>query len=176
MKHSLFAVGALCIIALVGVGIFFLLKSDPEEVHEVLPPEYVTAPNFVLPGTSGKEVVLSEVDADIRIVNFWASWSPYSKTELPALVRIKKEFAEHVEVIALNRDTTPEDGRTFLTSLNLGDDLLFAYDAKDEYFKEVEGFAMPETLFVDRDGNILVHVHGPMTEEVMRAHLTEILY
>jgi len=132
-------------------------------------------PDFSLPDATGRQVVLSQVDAPLKIVNFWASWSPYSREELPALARLQQEYKGQVAVVALNRDTVPADGRAFLASLGLGDALVFAYDANDEYFKEVGGYNMPETMFVDRNGMILAHIHGPMEYNTMKAHVDRLL-
>ncbi len=134
-----------------------------------------TMPDFSLPNAQGAPVVFSKVHAKVRVVTFWASWSPYSREELPALVRLKKEFAPNVEVVALDRDTTPADGQAFLASLSLGDELLFAYDAHDAYFKQVGGYNMPETVFVDERGVVRAHIHGPMSYDGMAAEVRTLL-
>jgi thiol-disulfide isomerase/thioredoxin len=145
--------------------------------HEA-PPEAagpVQVPDFSYPDESGRPVVLSQIRADVRVVNFWASWSPYSKDELPALVALKREFGDRVAVIALNRDTYSADGRAFLESLGLEDELVFAYDQDDSYFVSVGGYNMPETIFLGEDEEVLHHVHGPMTLDAMRTQVTRLL-
>jgi len=132
-------------------------------------------PEVTLPDVHGIPVTLSSVQADVRVVNFWASWSPYSRDELPALARIKKKFGDRVAVLAVNRDTNPNDGKAFYSSLGLGDDVVAVFDQADTYFKEVGGYNMPETLFVDREGGILLHTHGPMTEKEIDEALTVLL-
>ena len=131
--------------------------------------------DFTFPDRTGTPVAFDDVDARIRVINFWASWSPYSKTELPALAEIKKTYGEEVDVVALNRDANPEEGKVFFDSLEVGDELIELYDQGDELYREVGGYAMPETIFVDRKGRVLTHVHGPMGYDEMKATLERLL-
>ncbi len=167
-KHLVFGV-------LAGAGLaagFYLFV-----VHDILldptpqaPEEWVTyLPDFSFPNERGEEVVFAKIQAPVRIVNFWASWSPYSREEIPALAALKREFGDRVEVVALNRDKNPADGRTFLEEIGLSSEITFAYDSEDTYFRRVGGYNMPETVFVGPNGEVLAHVHGPMDLEVMRA-------
>ncbi len=128
---------------------------------------FSSAPEFNLPDSLGNNITLSEVGGEIKVVNFWASWSPYSADELSALVRLKNEYGDRLAIVALNRDVISEEGKAFLESLDLGSSLIFVYDKNDEYFNKVDGYAMPETLFLNKDGDILIHKHGPMSYDEM---------
>lgn len=169
VRHALVALVLLCVVG----GVVFMLSHTREEVSTGPTATYV--PDFSFPDARGAPVVLTDIKAEVRVINFWASWSPYSKDELPALVTLKREFGDRIAIVALNRDTTPSDGRAFLASLGLGEDLLFAYDREDGYFKEVGGYNMPETIFVGPEGEVLHHVHGPMELESMKRVVGELL-
>jgi|GEM_PF-2908290 len=154
------------------------LYFDMQEAVQQVPPasmEAAVVPDFTLPDASGNDVVLSKVAARVRVVNFWASWSPYSRNELAALARLKHAYGSDIEVVALDRDKTPAEGRAFIASLDLGPGLIFVYDHDDTYYRKVGGYNMPETLFIDTDGSVLMHVHGPMSEESMQAELDQLL-
>jgi len=170
-RPHVLALGAVLVGIIVAVGFFGVQRQETVIAPEGAP----QIPDFEFPDADGNPVRLADVEATIRIVNFWASWSPYSKDELPALSRIQESYGDTVAVIALNRDTDPTEGRAFLESLKLEKPPLFAYDAGDTYFKKVGGFNMPETVFVDKKGNVLKHVHGPMTEEEIRTQLDQFL-
>ena len=132
-------------------------------------------PGFSFPDAGGLDVVLSDIQADLRLVHFWASWSPYSADDLITLSRLQGEFGQRVAVIALNRDTNPQEGKAYLAGLGISDSVIFAYDKEDSYFKEVGGYNMPETLFVAPDDTILLHIRGPMPYDVAREHITALL-
>lgn len=146
-------------------GIFF--KDSEEGV--------VKAPNFVLPDALGNMVSLEDIDSEVVVINFWASWSPYAKDELPALVALKKEYGSDITIVGLNRDYNPKEGQAFLESLSLGEDLVFVYDTNDEYYKKVSGYAMPETIFLNEKGDIVAQIHGPATFEQMKEQVSIIL-
>jgi thiol-disulfide isomerase/thioredoxin len=152
------------------VALFFWLRGEEQEPAVVVAP---TVPDFVFPDAQGNPVALADVQAELRVITFWASWSPYSRDELPTLARVKEAYGDRIAVVALNRDTNSAEGRAFLEAIGLADELIFAYDRDDTYYKEVGGFNMPETVFVDTEGRILHHTHGPMTEEAMRAVIEE---
>jgi len=166
------AVLAVVFLALCTSVYVFLQKQKTQDAPVE---EYAQVPDFTLPDASGSMVSLHDSHGKVTIVNFWASWSPYSKDELTSFVRLKKEFGDDVVIIALNRDNNPADGVLFLGSLQLGDDLLFVYDKNDEYFKKIQGFAVPETLFLIGNEDIFYQKHGPITYDEMREQVVAIL-
>jgi len=174
MYRFRFVIGGALVVLVIGglvlLYISFLRDSNDSEESALL-----QAPDFSLPDASGKSISLETLEGDVRVLTFWASWSPYSRDELTSLGKLKEEYGDKVSVAALNRDTNPADGRAYLESLGLGEVLVFVYDQQDEYFKEVNGYAMPETLFLDADAKIVAHQHGPMTYEEMRAQIDSML-
>jgi len=48
-------------------------------------------------------------------------------------------------------------------------------DPNDSFYKSIGGFAMPETLFIDGEGNIRLHKRGPMTYEEMKVAVEKII-
>lgn len=152
----------LCGIALIFTTFTYLReKNDTEMVKE----EGVQAPVFTLPNAWGETISLEDIEGKIRILNLWASWSPYSAEELAMFERVWNEYGPDVSVIALSRDNNPEDGKAFVAEKGFGEGILFVYDKDDAYFKEINGFAVPETLFLNPEGNIIFHKHGPITYE-----------
>jgi thiol-disulfide isomerase/thioredoxin len=168
----------LLVLCVLVVAIAVVLMFKERTTHEVLrQPEIqpVLAPAFSFPDASGALVSLEALDAPVRVVTFWASWSPYSRQELQDLVRLQEAYGDRIAIAALNRDVDPSEGRAFLEKLALGDTLVFAYDTADTYYKEVGGYNMPETLFVGPDNEVLYHQHGPMQYDAMVEVLERLL-
>jgi len=175
MRALRVGVGVFIILCVVGVGVYLVFRERPTADREPTPEPTVFLTDFVFPDRSGNPVALEDIKADVRVINFWASWSPYSRTELPALAELKRVYGERVAVVALNRDTNPAEGREFFDGLSLSDGVVALYDQHDTYYKTVGGYNMPETLFVDEEGGVLVHVHGPMTYDEMKQTLDRLL-
>lgn len=172
-RSTLTIVGALLLSAIIIAGVyFFVVQKDTDEQGDV-GVGYKEAPAFSLPDAKGSIVSLAEIEADIKIVNFWASWSPYSADELKAFNRIQSEYGGLVSVVALSRDTHPEDGKRFLIEKGIENNITFVYDRDDAYYKKVDGFAVPETLFLNEKGEIVKHQHGPITYEEIRFQVEE---
>lgn len=167
--------GALTIIAVVLAGVYVVMtkRAGEKDGTRVEPTTFVS--DFSFPDRTGTPVRFENVDAELRVITFWASWSPYSKTELPALAKLKDEYGRKIEIVAINRDANPNDGRAFFDSLELKDALVEVYDTEDTYYKTVGGYNMPETVFVNGGGGVLKHVHGPMTYDEMRATIEYLL-
>lgn len=153
---------ALAVLTVAVLVSYALYRWSVKQSQDALP----QAPDFTLEGLHGDLVTLSATNGRVRVLNVWASWSPYSRDELPMLAALLEERSD-VSLIALGRDTNPAEGRGFLASLGLSesDRVRFVFDPQDEYFKLVEGFNMPETLVLDADGGIVFHAHGPVTRE-----------
>jgi len=175
MRRVLISVGV--VVALVGVLFLVFAGRDRAQDEGIGADAHIPAkaPGFVLPDERGGEVALESLEAELRIVHFWASWSPYTEEGLRALVQLKEEYGDRIAVVALNRDTVPAEGKAYLDQIGVGDTLLFAYDAEDTYYREVGGYNMPETVFVLPDDTIHRHVHAPMTFEEMRAIVVAML-
>jgi len=174
MYRFRFVLGGVLVLAVLGV-LVFLYISYMSDSKDAVSESLLQAPEFSLPDASGKIIDLESLEGEVKVVTFWASWSPYTRDELTSLSRLKEEYGKKVSVAALDRDVNPAEGRVYLESLGLGDVLVFVYDQNDEYFKKVNGYAMPETLFVNEDGKIVAHQHGPMSYEDMRAQIERML-
>lgn len=173
MKRSsvLISSALLCSILLITATYWFVTRDNTSQTQENSTAHTRIAPEFHLPDASGNIVSLGSVESDVIIVNFWASWSPYSADELQMLNRIQREYGGAVSVLALNRDTYPEDGKRFLVDKKVEDNITFVYDRDDAYYKKVKGFAVPETLFINSEGEIVSHVHGPVTYDDVHAQI-----
>lgn len=108
----------------------------------------------------------------IRMVNMWASWTPFSVQELKALNQLAGEYAQkNVVVIAVNRKEPKERAQAFLNTLGALPNIHFAIDVTDAFYTSVGGYAMPETVIFDAAGKMVFHQRGPMTLDQMRTQI-----
>ena len=131
------------------------------------------APAFALPDVDGRVRSSEEWDGKVRIVNFWATWCPPCRREIPLLVDIQREFApRNVQVIGIAIDET-EAVTEFAARIPFNFPVLVgqqeAVDLANAYLPDFIG--LPFTAFADRDGRI-VHVH---TGELHREQIETIL-
>lgn len=125
-----------------------------------------TAPDFEWTGPDGETLRLSSYRGKVVVVNFWATWCPPCRQEMPALQRVA---ASEPDVLVLEVDLMePADkARGFLDSLGL-DRLQPVFDSDGATTRRYGVLSLPSTFFVDKDG-IIRHLElTQMNEERMR--------
>ena len=133
------------------------------------------APAFTLNDWNGNEVSLSDFKGKPLIINSWAVWCPFCVDELPDFAKLQEELGDRIVIIAIDRSEPTELQREFTDRMGVTSKLIFLNDPKDSFYKSIGGFSMPETLFVDADGNIRIHKRGPMNFDEMMKKANSIL-
>ena len=110
------------------------------------------APDFEWIGLDGQTLRLSTYRGKVVVVNFWATWCPPCREEMPALQRVA---ASEPDVIVLEVDLIePSDkARSFLDSLGL-DRLQPVLDSDGATTRRFGVLSLPSTFFVDKTGVI----------------------
>lgn len=124
----------------------------------------------------GNQVTLDQYSGKVRIVNSWASWSPFSAQELKDFETVAAENQNrNVVFIAINRKEPKEQAELFLRSLQSFSKVQFVIDVDDTYYPSVGGFSMPETVVYDTKGSIIEHKRGNMNQDEIRALTASVL-
>jgi len=110
------------------------------------------APDFEWTGPDGQILRLSSYRGKVVVVNFWATWCPSCRSEMPALQRVA---ASEPDVVVLEVDLMePGDkARSFLDSLGL-DRLQPVLDSDGATTLRYGVLSLPSTFFIDKDGVI----------------------
>ena len=111
------------------------------------------APDFSLPDLRGKPVRLSELRGKVAVVDFWATWWPPCRAEMPALQQMQTELSgKGLVVLSLDVGEDAQKVAQFAREQSYNMPLLIGAepDVSEEYFVE----AYPTTFVVGRDGRI----------------------
>lgn len=126
------------------------------------------APDFELKTLEGKKVKLSDYRGKKVIVNFWATWCPPCKAEMPDIQKYYNEGNDNVEILAVNID--PQyDVQKFVREANVTFPVLL--DSKDEVNTLYRILTIPTTYFIDQDGIIQSKYLSVMTVDTIREHI-----
>lgn len=127
------------------------------------------APNFILKTLSGEKVNLSDLIGKKVILNFWATWCPPCREEMPAMEQVYQKYKnQEVEIVAVNSTVgkeTVDKVKKFTEELNIT--FPIPLDVEAEVFKVYQIYGLPTTYFINTKGVIHFVHFGPMDESFM---------
>lgn len=115
------------------------------------------APDFVLPAREGAPVRLSELQGQVVMINFWATWCGPCRQEMPLLQQLHSKYEPlGFTLLGVNVESDSAAAQAWLKGMPVSFPILFDRENQVAERFGVEG--MPSTVFVDRAGNVR-HVH-----------------
>ena len=106
------------------------------------------------------------------MINFWATWCPPCKEEMPGFEQVWRKYRdEGVVFLGISKEDA-STVRDFVTKG--GYDWTFLLDPEDKAFSGYQVTGYPESYFVDRDGMLRERVIGPMTVDTLEERLSMI--
>ena len=130
------------------------------------------APDFAFVLDDGRKLTLSDLRGRPVMLNFWATWCPLCRAEMPEIVGHAAEN-EDIVVIAVNVQEDLDTVRAFAEEYDM--QILVARDADGRLRDLFHVRGMPTSIFIDRDGNISSTWAGMLDAQQLTAQLSEIL-
>lgn len=132
------------------------------------------APDFTLTNLNGEEVVLSDLQGKKVVLNFWTTWCPPCKAEMPHMQSYYDKYADkdNVEIIAVNLTYSNDSVKKveqFVSSYKL--DFPILLDEKDEVGRIYEVITIPSTYMIDTTGKIQHQIKGPLDKSALREYV-----
>ncbi|WP_391120436.1 peroxiredoxin family protein [Psychrobacillus sp. L3] len=126
-----------------------------------------SAPNFKLTTLEGKEVSLADYKGKKVVLNFWATWCPPCKAEMPHMQNYYEDMAvkENVEILAVNLDSGMDNVKAFQEDYALSFPILL--DEEGKVGKIYQAITIPTTYIIDTNGTIQNKIVGPMDEQML---------
>ena len=121
-----------------------------------------TAPDFTVIDKDGNTVKLSDMRGKPVVINFWASWCPPCKAEMPDFEEMYKKYGDEVtfmmvnmtdgdrETVELAKKHVEDNGFTFPVYFDTEMSAAYAYYVT----------SLPATYFIDAEGNLITHAIG----------------
>ena len=124
---------------------------------------------------NGEKVSIENWKGKVVMVNFWATWCPVCRAEMPGWQRFyEANRAKGFEIIALSVDDGEEEVRAFMAVKKYRFPIGWRFDrAEDDDFPTIRG--TPTTFFVDRQGRVALKQVGRMSEEFLRQTVDNLL-
>jgi thiol-disulfide isomerase/thioredoxin len=123
------------------------------------------AVDFQLDSMGENQVRLSDSLGKPLIINFWTTWCPPCKKEMPEIQRFYEDYKNEVDVFAMNitsNEVNISDVEKYVTTGGFTFPILFDTDG---IFRFYEVLNMPTTFFIDEDGVIVGRHTGELDYE-----------
>jgi len=109
----------------------------------------------------GQQYGLADFEGRVILVNFWATWCPPCRKEMPALERLAQHFqGDAFEVVGVNVGESVERIQDFLQTLPVPPSFPMLLDADGSVSQEWGVRVVPTTWVVDRNGDIVLGAVG----------------
>lgn len=176
-KRQLFYVTVL-LLGLVWIALSAETDKTAPTRQMAAPQKGFLAPDFSLPQMESESAVtLSDLRGRVIVVNFWASWCPPCKAEMPAMQKIYTAYqSQGLIVLAVN--STVQDSQNSAADFAKQNNLTFPIllDLNGKATRQYAIRSLPTTFFIDRDGVIReIVIGGPMSEALLQTRVEDLL-
>lgn len=146
-------------------------SSAPEERDEEHP-----APDFTVQDDEGNPVKLSDYFGKPIVLNFWASWCPPCRSEMPDFDKVYAELKDEITFLMVDLvggQETMESGRAYAEQQGLSFPIY--YDVDQEAATAYGIMYIPTSYFIDAAGNLVTGTSSAIDEETLRYAIDLIL-
>lgn len=167
------------LILISGLVWIFASRADPGQATASPPVAQAgfRAPDFSLQTAGGETITLSDLQGRPILINFWASWCPPCRAEMPAFERAYQAWQDQGFVIlAINatQQDSVDQALAFAQEYGLSFPLLF--DTNGRVNRNYQVRSLPTSFFVDPQGVIReVVVGGPIAEALLHVRVEQLL-
>jgi thiol-disulfide isomerase/thioredoxin len=140
-----------------------------------LPEKGFVAPDFTLEMLDGPETTLSDLRGQVVLINFWATWCPPCRAEMPAIQEVYNRYRDQgFVVLAVDLGESDARVRGFVEEMELTFSILM--DRNEDVSQLYRVRSIPTTYFVDREGVIQdIVIGGPMPRALIESQVTALL-
>lgn len=147
-------------------------SSEPESSDEEA--STVPAPDFTLTDQYGTSHTLSDYKGKTIFLNFWGTWCPPCRAEMPEIQELYEEYGENTgDVIILGvalpnvgKEGSEEEITSFLEENGYTYPTVMDEEASIASSYYISAF--PTTFMIDKDGNVFGYATGQLTKEIMK--------
>lgn len=135
----------------------------------------VSAIDFELADQYGEIHTLADYEGRTIFLNFWATWCPPCRAEMPDIQKLYEEYAaagnDSVAIIGVaapgyGGEKSAEEIAAFLEENGYTYPVLM--DEGGKLFQQYGVYSYPTTFMIDKDGNVFGYASGQLSEDIMR--------
>jgi peroxiredoxin len=175
MKHIIFLLGGLSIGLLMG---FLVVQSSGRSTEgirafrDAAPARGLPIADFELVSLTGETVKLSQFRGRPVIINFWGTWCPPCRNEMPLLQSVYEAHQPDLVILAVNVDDSVANIEQFVEEMDLTFTILL--DENNSVRSQFQVIGFPTTYFVDREGVLREQFIGELNQQRIDEYIAKI--
>src|SRR5262245_13556979 len=122
---------------------------------------------FTAQTVDGQTLSSSSLRGKVTLINFWATWCPPCKAEIPDLIALQNKYRDQLQIIGISEDETPDVVRRFMAEHKINYPVVMATPDIQRALPGVG--SLPTTFMLDREGRIAAKHIG-----LLRPNVTEL--
>jgi peroxiredoxin len=133
------------------------------------------APDFTVKDLRGRKISLSDYRGKIVFLNFWATWCPPCRDEIPGFVEVYKQYKNKgMEIIGISLDDRvgPELVLKFVEKYKINYPVIMSTEKIRKDYQP--GPYIPTTIIVDQEGKIRHRHIGYMNQEILKSYFLKL--
>ncbi len=140
-----------------GAMVVLLILAIYTPLHETLVQVGDRAPEFSIKADDGRTYTQADFGGKLLILNFWATWCPPCREELPSLDALQRTLGSRgLVVLAVSVDKDPKVYHDFLAANKVA--VTTARDPGQEINREYGTVQFPESYIIDRNGKVVLKI------------------
>jgi cytochrome c biogenesis protein CcmG/thiol:disulfide interchange protein DsbE len=166
-RYIQIAMGAMALLLLVAIYM---------PLHETLVQVGDRAPEFSIKADNGRTYTQADFGGKLLVVNFWATWCPPCREELPSLDALQRTLGpKGLVVLAISVDKDDKVYRDFLAANKVA--ITTARDPSQDINREYGTVQFPESYIIDQSGKVVEKIISSTNwmDERMVSHVQSML-
>jgi thiol-disulfide isomerase/thioredoxin len=130
-------------------------------------------PAFLVNDVAGNPVSTAAWKGKVVFINFWATWCPPCRAEVPVLIDLATRYKDRVQIVGVSLDDGPDEVRQFVKDEGINYPVVMA---SREILAEYGGVpALPTLFVVNPDGNVVQKHEGLYSRALYEAEIRLLL-
>jgi thiol-disulfide isomerase/thioredoxin len=128
------------------------------------------APVFDAVDLDGHQLSSASFRGKVVLINFWATWCPPCRAEIPDLIKLQDKYRDRVQIIGVSEDEAPaETVKKFVADHDINYPVVMTTPQIEKLFPGIG--ALPTSFVIDRDSRVVQKHVGMLTARVTESEM-----
>jgi thiol-disulfide isomerase/thioredoxin len=147
-------------------------SATPAVIRFVKDPE--SAPMFQAQDLSGKTISTNDFKGKVVLLNFWATWCPPCREEIPELISLQKQYKDRLQIVGVSEDDDPpQKVLQFVQRTGMNYPVVMATSELTDAYGGVP--ALPTSFVIDPQGRVVQRHTGEYPIETYDSEIRALL-